>query len=133
MHWRKNPDRCVEHAESALQSPHISPATRKSILYNLASSHFDQGRYDRALPYLEELVQSERSEISLMLLAICHQKKGNLAEAVRRINEAILASPDRADLHSYLASIYRETGKAEDAEQHLQRAKLLRLKVPQPG
>jgi Tfp pilus assembly protein PilF len=69
----------------------------------------------------------------LMLLAICHEKKGNLPEAMRLIKEAILASPDRADLHLYLASIYRRMAKSEDAEHHLQRAKLLRLKVPQPG
>src|SRR5262249_33713048 len=124
---------CIEHAEAALQSRLISPAIRRSALYNLASSLFDQGRYDRAFPYLEELVKMERSEISLMLLGICQQKKGNLPEAVRLIKEAILASPDRADLHAYLASIYREMGKSEDAEYHLQRAKLLRLKVPQPG
>ena len=31
----------------------------------------------------------------------------------------------------YLATIYREMGKSEDAERHVQRAKLLRLKVPQ--
>jgi hypothetical protein len=133
LYWRKNAELCIEHAESALQSQQISPAIRKSAVYNLATSHFDLGRYDRASPYLEELVKSERSEMSLMLLAICYEKKGDLPEAVRLIKEAILASPDRADLHIYLASIYRKIGKAEDAEHHLQRAKLLRLKVPQPG
>ena len=81
---------------------------------------------------LEQLVKRERSEISLMLLAICHQKQGRLPEAVRLVNEAIVASPDRADLHSYLASLYQELGKPSDAEKHLQRAKLLSLKVPQP-
>jgi tetratricopeptide (TPR) repeat protein len=74
----------------------------------------------------------ERKEITLMLLGICHQKEGNLPETVRLINEAIAASPDRADLHTYLASIYKEMGKPDDAERHLDRAKLLSLKVPQP-
>jgi Flp pilus assembly protein TadD len=78
-------------------------------------------------------VKLERNEISLMLLGICHQKKGELDEAVRLIQEAIRTSPDRADLHDYLARIYREMGKAKEAEVHLQRAKLLRQKVPQPG
>src|SRR4029434_10451261 len=77
VNWRKNPALCIEHAEAALQSPQILPATRSAVLYHLASSHFDQGRYGRAFPYLEELVKLERSEISLMLLGICHQKKGN--------------------------------------------------------
>jgi len=67
-----------------------------------------------------------------MLLGICYQKHGNLPEAVRLINEAILASPDRADLHIYLASIYQEMGKSQDAESHLQFARLLQSKVPQP-
>ncbi len=132
LHWRKNPNLCIEYATSALQSPQISPATRRAAVYNLASSYFDQRRYSQAFPYLEELVKLERSEISLMLLGICHQKQGHLPEAVRLINEAILASPDRADLHSYLASIYQEMGKPNDAERHLHRAKLLRLQVPQP-
>ena len=132
LYWRKNPALCIEYATSALQSPHILPATRRVVVYNLASSHFDQRRYAQAFPYLEELVKMERSEISLMLLAICHQKQGRLPEAVRLVNEAIVASPDRADLHSYLASIYQELGQSADAERHLQRAKLLSLKVPQP-
>jgi Tetratricopeptide repeat/Cytochrome c554 and c-prime len=133
QHWRKEPDKCIEHAELALSSPHLTPAIRKSALYHLASSHFDQGRYEAAFPLLEELVRMERSEISLMLLGICHQKKGNLPEAVRLINQAILVSPDRADLHTYLASIYRKMGKPIDEEYHQHRAKLLQLKVPQPG
>ena len=102
-------------------------------MYNLATSYFDRGRHDLAFPYLVELVKCQRSEIPLMLLAICYQKKGNLLEAVRLINEAILAAPDRADLHTYLASIYRKMGRSKDAEHQLQMAKLLRLKVPQPG
>jgi cytochrome c554/c'-like protein/tetratricopeptide repeat protein len=132
LYWRKNPALCIEYAESALKLPHVSPATRSSVLYHLASSHFDQQRYAQAFPYLQELVKLERSEISLMLLGICHQKLGNLPEAVRLINEAILASPDRADLHLYLASIYQEMGKSSEAERHLQLGKLLQRKVPQP-
>jgi tetratricopeptide (TPR) repeat protein len=132
LHWRKNPDQCIAYAESALSSRQISPATRSSVLYNLASSHFDERRHRQALPYLEELVRMERKEITLMLLGICHQKEGNLPEAVRLINEAIAASPDRADLHTYLASVYKEMGRPSDAERHLERAKLLSLKVPQP-
>jgi len=132
MYWRKDPDLCIEYAESALTSRGISPATRGSALYNLASSHFDQRRYRQALPYLEELARIERKEISLMLLGICYQREGNLSEAVRLFKEAILASPDRADLHTYLASVYKEMGKPADAEKHLQQARLLALKVPQP-
>lgn len=132
FNWRRKPELCIAHAESALKSKQISPAIRRDALYNLASSHFDQGRYEQALPYLTELVKMERDEISLMLLGICHQKKGNLPEAVRLINEAILAAPDRADLHSFLASIYRQIGKPKDAERHLKRARLLSRKVPQP-
>lgn len=132
-HWRKHPALCVEHAEAALRAGPASPSVRKSALYNLATSYFDQGRYDAALPYLEELVRCERNEITMMLLAICYQKKGNLPEAVRLVTEAIRVAPERADLHDYLATVYREMGKTPDAERHLQRAKLLRLKVPQPG
>lgn len=132
MNWRKNPERCIEYAESALKSRQISSLTRNSALYYLASSHFDQRQYAQAFPYLEELVKVERNEITLMLLGICHQKQGDLPGAVRLINEAILASPDRADLHLYLASIYREMGKPSDAESHSQLATLLKMKVPQP-
>jgi hypothetical protein len=131
--WRKDPVRCIEHAEVALQLQPIAPATRKSAVYNLATTHFDQGQYDQAFPYLEELVRNGRDEITLMLLAICHQKKGNLREAVRLVQEAIVVAPERADLHTYLASIYRQLGMSKEADQHTQRAKLLQQRVPQPG
>ncbi|MBI3866364.1 MAG: tetratricopeptide repeat protein [Planctomycetia bacterium] len=130
--WRRNPHLCIADAESALASKQVPPGARRTALYNLASSHFDQGRYQQASPYLEELVKIERSEISLMLLAICHERQGNLAEAVRLVNAAILDAPDRADLHAYLARIYQKMGKANDAESHLHLASLLRLRVPQP-
>ena len=132
MNWRRNPDLCIAHTKSLLMSKLISPETRCTALNILASSYFDQGQYEQAFPYLEELVKIERSEISLMLLGICHQNRGNLPEAVRLINKAILDSPYRADLHVYLASIYQKMGKSNDAENHLQLARLLRLKVPQP-
>jgi len=132
LHWRKNPALCIEYAESALKSEHVSPAVRSMALYNLASSHFDQRRYAQAFPHLEELVKVERSEISLMLLGICHEKNGNLSEAVRLFNEAIAASPDRADLHDYLARIYENMRKPELAQRHRGMSKLLKEKVPQP-
>ena len=132
LYWRRDPERCIEHGEAALALESIAPATRKSVLDQLASSHFDLRQYDRALPYLQELVKIERSEMSLMPLAICEEKRGNTAEAVRLINAAIRVAPDRADLHERLASIYRKLGRSEEAEQHVQRAKLLRQKVPQP-
>ena len=56
--WRKNPDQCIADAESALQSKQISPATRRSALYNLASSHFDQQQYAEAYPCLQELASA---------------------------------------------------------------------------
>jgi hypothetical protein len=132
LHWRKNPALCIEYSEAALRSQPLSRDARKVVLYNLGTSHFDRGEFDQALPHLEELAMSERSEISLMLLAICHQKKGHLPESVRLIEKAISLSPDRADLHDYLASIYRTMGKAREAGQHVQQAALLRQQVPQP-
>lgn len=132
LHWRKDPQQCILHAQAALSSEHIGISIQISALYSLGSTHFDQKQYERALPYLEELVTKEHSEISLMLLAICQERKGNLTEAVRLIHEAILASPDRADLHIHLATVYRRMGRPDDAEKHLQMASLLALRVPQP-
>ncbi len=132
LNWRRNPDLSIAYAESALRSKRVSPPIRNTALYNLASSYFDRGQYAQAFPYLKELVSMERREITLMLLAICYEREGNLQEAVRLINAAISDSPGRADLHIYLASVYRKMGKSKDAESQLQLAKLLKLKVPQP-
>ncbi len=130
--WRRDPDACIALARKVLQSQPLSPENRHSALSDLASTYFDQRQIDVAFPYLEELVTIERSEISLMLLGICHQQRGDLAEAARLINQAILDSPDRADLHVYLARVYERVGNSRDAWIHTQRARLLRLKVPQP-
>jgi hypothetical protein len=130
--WRRKPDLCIAEAEAALKSKHISPAIRRTALYNLATSYFDQRQFDKALPYLEELVKIERSETTLMLMGICRERQNNFPEAVRLINAAILDSPDRADLHVYLARIYEKMGQSDDAEKHRDLAKLLKLKVRQP-
>lgn len=130
--WRKNPDLCMSYAISALNQPKIASTSRQSALYFLASSLFDQQQYDQATPYLEELVKIERSEISLMLLAICRQHQGKLSEAVRLIQQAIDDAPDRADLHLYLASVYRQLGDSTAEAQHLRLAQLLQRTVPQP-
>lgn len=130
--WRKQPDRCIAHAEAALRSKHIAPTDRRDALFFLASSHFDAGRFDQALPRLQELTRIERSAVPLMLLAICHQKNGQLKEAASWIRKAITITPYRADLHVYLASVYRQMGKTKEAEFHQQRARLLSRTVPQP-
>lgn len=132
LNWRRNPDLCIAFAQSALHSEPLSPPVRTSAMYNLASSYFDRGQYAQAFPYLKELVTMERREITLMLLAICYEREGNLQEAARLINAAISDSPGRADLHIYLASVDRKMGQSKDAESHLHMAKLLKLKVPQP-
>lgn len=132
IYWRTSPELCIAYAKSALKLPTITTTLRNEVLYRLASSNFDQGRFDRAMPYLGQLVQIERSEIPLMLLGICYQKKGNLPEAVRLINAAISANPDRADLHTFLASVYRQMGKQAEADKHQLRAELLARRIPQP-
>jgi Flp pilus assembly protein TadD len=132
MNWRKSPEQSIAHAEAALNLKSISPATRGTALYYLASSLFDQRQFEQAFPNLERLVHMERSEISLMLLAICHQNKGELPEAVGLMKQAIQDAPDRADLHLYLATVYRKLGNPAEADSHERLAKLLQQKVPQP-
>lgn len=132
LNWRRDADQCIAFAEAAMKSKQILPGTRASALYYLASSRFDRREYEQALPLLEELVKIERSEITLMLLAICYQREGKLSEALELVNKALLDSPDRADLHLYLASIYDKLDKTDEAESHRQRASLLTEKVPQP-
>ena len=133
LHWRLNPQRCLEHGEAALRDPHISPATRTNVLFSVASTHFDMGHFQQAKPYLEELVGREFDELSLMLLAICQQKQGSLQEAMRLANLAIRANPSRADLHLFLSSIYRQQGELKKGAEHQQRAILLQQRIPQPA
>lgn len=132
LHWRKNSDRCISFAESALKLKTISPATRQAVLFNLATSYFDQRQFAEALPHLQELVSIQRDSISLMLLAICHQNNGDLLKAEQLILQAIRDSPERADLHTYLATIYQKLQKPEEAHKHLKWARLLEANVPQP-
>ena len=71
----------------------------------------------------------------VLLMLLAYRYSFLLMEEFARLRIALRVRSfrNRADLHSYLASIYREMGKSKDTEDHLQRAKLLRLKVPQPG
>jgi len=132
IHWRQNPAYCIAHAETALRSPQISPTTRTSALHHLATSHFDQRNYLKALPYLEALVEVDRDEIALMLLGICYQNTGRQDAALPLFERAVQAAPQSADLRRYLGSVYQRMGRVEDAVEQRDVAELLSRTVPQP-
>jgi hypothetical protein len=132
LHWRQNPSYCIAHAEAALRSSHIPPVNRASALHHLATSHFDQRNFEKALSYLEELVKVDRDEIALMLLGICYQNLGKNEEALSLFERAVQAAPQSADLRGYLGSVYQRMGRDEDAAQQTKLAELLSRKVPQP-
>ena len=132
IHWRQNPSFCIAHATTALRSPSIRPSIRRMALNNLATSYFDQRNYQKALPYLEELVKVDRDEIALMLLGICYQNQGRSEEALSLFERAVQAAPQSADLRRYLGSVYQRMGRTDDATRQLKLAELLSRKVPQP-
>lgn len=126
LYWRKDPDRCLQHAADVLKRKSIPLDVRRDALYLQATSYFDTKRYKQAMPLLERLTTIERFEVNWMLLSICRMNTGNLQGALQAALKAAEIAPDRAGIQERISIIYLRMKRPELARQHLQRAKLLK-------
>ncbi len=72
------------------------------------------------------LHESPRHPDALHLLALIEQQRGNIAEALRLISEAVAIKEDSPQFHNNLGVIYKAAGRLEDALPAYERA--IRLK-----
>lgn len=82
-----------------------------------------KGNYERAIPLLEDLTQSEPDKASIAInLTIAYRETGLLDEAMNTIAGVIKHHPDQAPAYNQLGIIERKLGHFDQAREAYQRA-----------
>lgn len=100
--------------------------------YGLGRLALRQGDMDKALPYLQRVARMEASSsLALSTLGSAYYKAGNLVEAQKVLQSALVLDPSASIVHLRLATIARELGRREEALEHLQRIEDLAPTFPE--
>ncbi len=105
----------------------IDPGHPKASIY-LADSWVEQGEFAKALPELEKLVASNKTEPIVHLdLGIIYGHNGRTDDAIQELKLAEQINPEDLKFHVQIAKLYESVGKREEANAELERARRLPL------
>ena len=108
------------------------PGHPKASIY-LADSWVEQSESAKALPELEKLVASNKSEPTVHLdLGIIYGQSGRTDDAIRELRIAEQIDPEDLRFHIQIAKLYESIGKREEANSELERARRLPLRGRAP-
>ena len=103
--------------------------------YSRALDLFNEGHYPKALKIFEDLLRNQESyddlDVATVELFACEShvalsrermNEGNLAAALREMEQAVELKPNFADLRFNLGTLYFESDRSEDAQKHFHKA-----------
>lgn len=91
------------------------------LRHYLASAFFDNGMADKARPLVVQLTEGDNPPIAtLQLAAEVHESLGLVNLAADYHQQILLRKPADGASHTWLASYYEESGRCDEALQHLQ-------------
>ena len=94
------------------------------ILNKLASWHFDRDESDRAIPYIEKLVDIDDSNSALRIrLGILYVENRKYSQAIDLFSEYLENNANSEKVHYYLAAVYQEIDKFQEAIFHYSQIK----------
>lgn len=92
------------------------------ILNKLASWHFDREESDEAIPYIEKLVDIDDSNSALRIrLGILYVENRRYNQAIDLFSEYLENNQKSPKVHYYLAAVYQEIEKFQEAIFHYSR------------
>jgi hypothetical protein len=114
--------------KDAMSEPTLFPTERIAAQRALVEIAMRQGRFAEALAWLEALTEQRRDPADWVLLAICHQRLGRVAEAISAFERVIEIDPAPIEPYQALSELYRKQGN-KDREAWC-RSQLTRLTAP---
>lgn len=119
--------RAAQLSRSALAlDESLPPQDRVNALAILSGTLLVRGRNAEAIPILERLVTLHRSAEAWLQLGQCRAATGDPAGALAAAEKAVQIGPQRASIHSLLADLYQQAGRADDARAHRETSRALR-------
>jgi hypothetical protein len=133
--WRaKDYPRASSYAHEAIESQHLSPASRAVTLLYLADCELRDRDVPEAILHLEESVRLLRSADGWRLLGVSYLEQGQLLKALFALEESLAIRPDLYRTHLFLAHVHYRLGNIPLANKHQQEAQWLKeheaAKVP---
>jgi tetratricopeptide (TPR) repeat protein len=118
-----------EHAEAAkILTPLTTqgtPAVRGAAYYQLARNELRQGNAEQSLKHLQAALLIDSAALAtvdaLHFKARVHDKLGQTKEAIDTLQAAIEADPSARDALEYLIRLELQTGRRDDALDHLRK------------
>ena len=105
-------------AESALDSPRLSAASRVNALYALASYRSQNRQYQEAIRFVDELTQIRRHSADWSLLGDCRLALGDARGAVEAFEKAVAINPNLVPIRETLCWLYQQQGNSARVERH---------------
>ena len=119
----RDQQQAIRYAEAALaKDEELSPDARANAHLILGGAFFRLQQNSSAIQSLEKLVRLRRNAEDWMMLGICQFRAGQIPQAIAALQQAAAISPDRPDVHQYLAEMFRLSGNSTLAQQHRQLA-----------
>ena len=88
--------------------------------YAQAAELIGQGRYEQALPLLQQVVQAQPQNADAHnLLGYSTRKLGRLEEALGHYRDALRINPRHRGAHEYLGEAYLQLGQLDKAKEEL--------------
>jgi hypothetical protein len=119
--------RACEYAREGLAAADATPRTRVRALTILGYSEFQNNNIAGAVPALEELGRLQRFADDWRVLGLSYLRTNSFEKAVSALRTSVEIRPFRANTHTALAGAYERLGNLPLANEHRQKADLLRL------
>jgi tetratricopeptide (TPR) repeat protein len=123
LSWNKDRNRATAYARRALKEPDLSAEARVTALLTLAGSDMQDGEFESASRRLEQLVRLRRAADDWYCLGECYLGQGQPSRALPALEQALAIRPDKADVHVWLAKVYRRLGDLRLADEHREKAR----------
>ena len=89
-------------------------------LYKKAQNEIDHGKFDKAIPVLQQLIKEKGAYAdALNLLGYSYRKSGDPKQALDYYNQALAMEPNHLGANEYLGELYLEMKMPDQAKQRL--------------
>jgi len=120
-----SPETLWLETQKVSEDHHIAP------YHNLATEYVRQGKLDEAIDLFQKALQISGDPRTYSALGMAHFRKGDMAQAVGHLKEAIRRMPQEGHFYSNLGVVYQKQGRLDEAMNAFRQAVVLEPWIPE--